>query len=97
MTIWQRIAREPALVTSAVRALLYCAILFGLALSAEQMAAVVLAVEAVLALVTRAVVTPTSEVVADKKPGQVVPTAGPALDTVPTGDAVHVFPILGKA
>lgn len=97
MTAWQRIAREPALITSAVRALLYCAVLFGLALSTEQMAGVVLAVETVLAIITRATVTPSSEVVATKREGQTVPVAGPALPSVPNGDPVHVHRILGKA
>lgn len=97
MTIWQRIAREPALVTSALRALLYSAILFGLPLSVEQSAGVLLAVEAVLALITRAVVTPSSEVVATQRPDEVVPVAGPALDGVPDGESVYVHRILGKA
>lgn len=97
MTAWQRIAREPALITSAVRALLYCAILFGLALSVEQAAGVLLVVETVLALVTRAAMTPSGEVVATQRPDQAVPVAGPALDGVPDGDAVHVYKILGKA
>jgi hypothetical protein len=97
MTVWQRITREPALITSAIRAGLYCAVLFGLPLSDEQTAGVLLAVEAVLALVTRAVVTPAAEVVAQKPAGTVVPVAGPALDGVPDGDPVHVTRILGKA
>lgn len=90
MTIWQRIAREPALVTSAIRALLYSAVLFGLPLSVEQSAGVLLAVEAVLALITRAVVTPSSEVVVTQRPDQPTPVAA-------NGAAVHVYPILGKA
>ena len=97
MTLWQRIAREPALITSAVRAALYCAVLFGLPLTDEQTAGVLLAVEAVLALITRAVVTPASEVVAQKTPDAVVPVAGPALGGSKDGDPVHVTRILGKA
>lgn len=96
MTIAQRIAREPALITSAVRAVLYCGVLFGLDLSVEQIAGVVLSLEAVLALVTRALSVPASEVVAQKTPGQVIPTAGPASD-VANGADVHIVEILGKA
>lgn len=90
MTIWQRITREPALVTSAIRATLYAAVLFGLPLSVEQSAGVLLAVEAILALVTRAVVTPSAEVVATQRPDQPTPVGS-------NGAAVHVYPILGKA
>ena len=90
MTIWQRITREPALITSAIRACLYTAVLFGLPLSIEQTAGVLLAVEAVLALVTRAVVTPTAEVVVTQRPDQATPVAA-------NGAAVHIYPILGKA
>lgn len=90
MTIWQRIAREPALVTSAIRALLYSAVLFGLPLTVEQSAGVILAVEAVLALITRAVVTPSAEVIVTQRPDQETPVAS-------NGAPVHVYPILGKA
>ncbi len=78
MTIWQRIAREPALITSAIRAVLYCAVLFGLSLTVEQIAGVILAVEAVLSVVTRGLSAPASEVVASQRPDQVLPVAGPA-------------------
>jgi hypothetical protein len=98
MTTWQRITREPALITSAIRAGLYCAVLFGLPLTDEQTAGVLLAVEAVLALVTRAVVAPAAEVVVQQVPGDTVQTAGPASD-VETGAPVYakVTKILGKA
>jgi hypothetical protein len=98
MTLLHRIAREPALITSAVRAALYCAVLFGLPLTDEQTAGVLLAVEAVLALATRALVTPTAEVVVQQKPDEVTQTAGPAAD-VETGAPVYakVTQILGKA
>ncbi len=97
MTIMQRITREPALITSAVRAVLYCAVLFGLSLTVEQIAGVVLSLEAVLALVTRALSVPASEVVAQQSPDQVIPVAGPALEGVDNGAAVYVHQILGKA
>ena len=96
MTVWQRLCREPALITSAVRAALYCAVLFGLPLTDEQTAGVLITVEAVLALITRAVVTPASEVVAQQKPDEAIPVAGPASD-VKDGEPVHVHRILGKA
>lgn len=47
-------AREPALIVSAVRALLVCGVGFGLDLSAEQVTSIVLAMEAVFAMFTRA-------------------------------------------
>lgn len=97
MTILQRIAREHAVVSELVRAILLCAVVFGLPLTEEQTAAVLLVVGTVMALIVRARVTPASEVVADLKPGQIVPTAGPALEGVPNGDAVYVHSILGKA
>ncbi len=97
MTIMQRITREPALITSAVRAVLYCGVLFGLDLTVEQIAGVVLSLEAVLALVTRALSVPASEVVAQQSPDQVIPVAGPALEGVKDGSAVYVHSILGKA
>lgn len=45
--------REPVAITAAIRAVILCAVLFGLSLSPEQIAGVMLAVEAILALVTR--------------------------------------------
>ncbi|WP_181312454.1 hypothetical protein [Nocardioides campestrisoli] len=89
MTIFQRITREPALITGAVRAVLYSAVLFGLPLTDEQSAGLLLALEAVLVLVTRAVVTPSSEVVAQAKPGE-LPVAGPAAN-FDNGDRVLVL------
>lgn len=49
---------EPVVLTAAVRAVILAVIAFGLNISAEQVAAVMLAVEAVLAVVVRAKVTP---------------------------------------
>jgi hypothetical protein len=51
---------EPVAISAAVRAVLVCLGAFGLGLSAEQIAAVVVAVEAVLALVVRRRVTPSN-------------------------------------
>lgn len=52
------VIREPTLIAGAVRALILAAVAFGLQLSPEQIGAVMLAVEAVLTLVNRALVTP---------------------------------------
>jgi hydrogenase-4 membrane subunit HyfE len=49
---------EPVVIGTAIRAVLLAAMAFGLNWSAEQLAAIMLAVEAVLALITRALVTP---------------------------------------
>lgn len=53
-----RIFNEPVLLGTAIRAIILAGIAFGLNVTPEQLAAVMLAVEAVLALITRAVVTP---------------------------------------
>lgn len=53
-----RIFNEPVLIGGAIRAVLLAAMAFGLQVTPEQLAAVMLAVEAVIALVTRAFVTP---------------------------------------
>ena len=52
---------EPTLVAGAVRAVLLCAVAFGLRWTPEQIGAFMLAVEAVLTLLNRAVVTPTAK------------------------------------
>ena len=49
-TIW---GREPVAIAAAVRAVLVCIAGFGFELDAEQVAGIVLAVEAVLAVVVR--------------------------------------------
>lgn len=53
--------REPVAVMAAIRAVLVAAMSFGLDLSDEQFVTVMVAVEAVLAMVTRGKVTPSSE------------------------------------
>lgn len=58
--------REPALIAAAVRACLLAATAFGLEWTAEQVAALLLAVEAVLAVFVRQSVTPNVDVRARK-------------------------------
>ena len=53
-----RLLNEPALVAAAVRAIIFCAVAFGWKLTTEQIGAVMLALEAVLTMLTRALVTP---------------------------------------
>jgi len=79
MTLVQRLTREPNLILGVVTAGLSLAVLFGVDLSTEQMAGVGLFLGAVIALV-RFVTTPAAEVVAQQKPDQDVPVAGPAAD-----------------
>ena len=54
----ERLLKEPVLIASAIRALLLAVVAFGPVLSADQIAALMVFVEAILALVTRALVTP---------------------------------------
>lgn len=97
MTIWHRIAREPNALGGVLLATYGLLVAFGvLELSAEQFGAVTAFAGAVV-FALRWLTTPASEVVAQQKPGQVVPTAGPALDNADNGQAVHVTRILGKA
>lgn len=53
-----RLLNEPVLIAGAVRAIILAAMAFGVGITVEQLGALMLAVEAVLAMVTRAVVTP---------------------------------------
>lgn len=59
-------SHEPVAIAAAVRAIILCAVAFGLKWSAEQVAAIMLALEAVLAVVVRSKVTPNQNVVASK-------------------------------
>lgn len=52
------IFNEPVLLGTAIRAVILAAMAFGFSMTPSQLAAVMLAVEAVLAIVTRALVTP---------------------------------------
>lgn len=54
---------EPVALAAAVRALLACAVAFGLDFTAEQVAAAVVAVEVVTGLFVRAKVTPNAKIV----------------------------------
>lgn len=54
----KNILTEPVLIGAAVRAVIFAVMAFGAHITMEQLAAVMGAVEAILALVTRAVVTP---------------------------------------
>lgn len=53
--------REPVAIAAALRSVLVAAMAFGLDLTAEQVAAVVIAVEAVLALFIRSKVKPSGD------------------------------------
>jgi hypothetical protein len=53
--------REPTVIAAAIRAVILCAVAFGLQWSPDQIAAIMLAVEAVLAVVVRQQVTPVSQ------------------------------------
>lgn len=90
MNAWQRLTREPNLVLGVLTSGLALAVLFGVELTEDQLAAIVLFVGALVALV-RFVVTPAGEVAAQLKPGDAVPVAGPAAAEV-TGTPVHVEP-----
>lgn len=50
LSLWQFLAANSAALATAVRAILLCAIAFGLEWTTEQLAAVMLAVESVLAI-----------------------------------------------
>lgn len=98
MTILQRIAREPNAVLGVVVAAYGVLVAFDvLELSAQQVGAVT-ALGGALVFLLRWLVTPAAEVIAQQKPGEVYPEAGPAAK-VPTGAPVHVRvnEILGKA
>ena len=71
--------REPVAIAGAIRAVILCAVAFGLKWSPEQIAAVMLAVEAVLTLVTRqSVVTPNTLEKAGTSKAQIVADAAAA-------------------
>jgi len=60
MDVWRRILSEPVAVGALFRACLLAGMAFGLTITNEQLAAVMLVVELALALFTRAKVTPMS-------------------------------------
>lgn len=97
MTILQRIAREPNAIAGVVISAYSVLVAFGvLELTAVQTGALG-GLGGALVFALRWLVTPASEVVAQKTPGQVVPVAGPALEGVDNGQPVYVHGILGKA
>lgn len=81
------LGREVTVWMAAVRAVIYVAMLFGLDLDDVQFAAILVAVEAILALLTRSQVTPNVAVVEREQSGQVI--AGPANDQVDEGAVVR--------
>ena len=54
----KRLLNEPVLIGAAIRSVILAAAAFGMEMSADQIAALMGAVEAVLALITRALVVP---------------------------------------
>lgn len=97
MTILQRIAREPNALTGIAISTYGVLVAFGILELTIQQTGALAALGGALVFALRWLVTPASEVVAQKTPDQIVPTAGPALEGVPNGTDVHVHQILGKA
>ena len=64
-SIIDRVRREPALVSGLVTAVIALAVAFGLDLSEEQVGSILAVVAAVMALVVRQQVTPTSGATSD--------------------------------
>jgi hypothetical protein len=98
MNVWQRIAREPNAIAGVLVAGYGLLVAFDvIVLTATQFGAVTAFGGAVVFLL-RWLVTPSAEVVVQKKPDDVTQTAGPAAD-VETGAPVHaqITKILGKA
>lgn len=97
MTILQRIAREPNAIAGVVISAYSVLVAFGILELTIQQTGALGGLAGALVFALRWLVTPASEVVAQKSPDQVVPVAGPALEGVDNGSAVYVHPILGKA
>lgn len=94
MTLAQRITREPALVLGVVTAGLGLLVLFGVEITKDQLAGITLFLGALMALV-RFLVTPASEVAAQKVPGKAGAQAGPAA-SIPDGTPVGVVTQQGE-
>lgn len=88
MNLLQRLVREPNLLLGVVVAGLSLLVLFGVDLSKDQLAGIMVFLGALVALV-RYLTTPAAEVVAQLKPGNTLPEAGPA-STIPDGAPVSV-------
>lgn len=82
------LGREPVLWMELVKAILPVAVLFGLPLTAEQTAGLLLVWGAILALITRSAVTP-NVAVAERVDKAGVVRAGPANDLEPNGAKVR--------
>ena len=85
-----RIRREPALVAGLVQAVLALLVAFGLDLTGEQTASILAVTAALLAVLTRAQVTPYVDVLEHRDGTEVV--AGPANDMVGEGAVVRELP-----
>ena len=85
-----RIRREPALVAGLVQAVLALLVAFGLDLTGEQTASILAVTAALLAVLTRAQVTPYADVLEHRDGTEVV--AGPANDLVVEGVVVRELP-----
>lgn len=80
MTLMQRLSREPALILGLVTAGLSLAVLFGATITVEQIAQIGVFLGALISLL-RFISTPSSEVIAQEKPGgQVVAGAAAWVD-----------------
>lgn len=99
MTIWQRIARNPNAVLGVLVAGYGLLVAFDVLVLTAQQVGGVTAFGGALVVLLRWLVTPASEVVVQQRPGEVMQTAGPALEGIDTGAPVHahVTRILGKA
>lgn len=93
MTWYQRIFREPALLLAAIAAGLALAVAFGVHLSDTQTGAV-LGFFAAIAALLRFIMTPSSEVIAQQKPGQAVRATPQAEEKfgIPADQVVAVKP-----
>jgi hypothetical protein len=94
VTVIQRITREPNLILGVVTAGLSLAVIFGVDLSAEQVASVGVFIGAIVALV-RFITTPADEVAAQITPGNTEAKAGPAAK-VADGTPVEVITHEGR-
>lgn len=89
MTLMQRLIRESVLITGLVTAIFGMLAAFGLDLTSEQTGSIT-AVLGLVFMLLRQVSTPTSEVVAQQKPDQSVPQAGPKAGIANGTDVVVV-------
>lgn len=89
-TLATRLVREPALTIGVVTSGLGLAVLFDVPLTEDQVGGIVLFIGAVMAL-SRALTTPSAEVVATQATPDAEPVAGPA-SPLPNGTPVDVTP-----